>query len=171
MSVLAIVDKRRMKNNGCYPVKIEVVCRRVQKYYPTGKDVTMEEWEKMWRGKRMSEKSISIEASFHRIRSTVEELTDRGRFSFADLERHLGYSMSTINETLKIKMKHMMDHGRINSFYRYRSTLRALETFGGGRIEFEAVTPQWLGKCEAAWVKERKSSATISTYMKATNKY
>ena len=166
VSVLTIVDRRRVKNNGCYPVKIEVVCRRVQKYYPTGKDVTLEEWNRMWNGRRISDKCKSIENSFYLIRTAVEDITSRGRFSFADLDRRLGYSMHTVNETFQQRMDQMLSQGRINSFYRNRSTLRALEAFGGRRIGFETVTPQWLAGCEAAWIKEGKSVATVATYMK-----
>ena len=36
ISALTVVDRRRKKNNGLYPVKIEVIFRHVQKYYPTG---------------------------------------------------------------------------------------------------------------------------------------
>lgn len=56
ISVLIVVDRRRMKNNGLYPVKIEVVYRRVQKYYPTGKDVSLEEWDNLWKSRRISKK-------------------------------------------------------------------------------------------------------------------
>ena len=52
ISVLAVVDRRRKKNNGLYPVKIEVVYRRVQKYFPTGKDVSLEEWENLWSSRK-----------------------------------------------------------------------------------------------------------------------
>lgn len=45
ISVLTVIDRRRRKNNGLFPVKIEVVYRRVQKYYPTGQDVTQDEGE------------------------------------------------------------------------------------------------------------------------------
>ena len=166
VSVLVIVDRRRRKNNGCYPVKIEVVCRRVQKYYPTGKDVTLDEWEKMWKCRKMSAKCSSIENSFHLVRSAVEDIASRGRFSFMNLERRLGYSMMTVNEMLVDKMNSMMEQGRINSFYRYRSTLRALEAFGGKKIELDMVTPQWLERCEAAWMKSGKSTTTVAIYMK-----
>lgn len=166
VSVLVVVDKRRIKNNGCYPVKIEVVCRRVQKYYPTGKDVTLEEWEKMWTCRKMSAKCSSIENSFHLIRSAVEDIASMGRFSFMNLERRLGYSMMTVNQTLKDKMNLMMSQGRINSFYRYRSTLRALEAYGGKNIDFITVTPHWLERCEAAWTQSGKSATTVAIYMK-----
>lgn len=166
VSVLAVIDKRRMKINGCYPVKIEVVCRRVQKYYPTGKDVTMEEWEKMWKGRRITEKYRSIENTFYNVRTAVEDIASKGRFSFTDLNKRLGYSTLSVNEALKSRMNFMMSQGRVNSFYRYRSTLRALERFGGTRINFEMIDVQWLERCERTWRNESKSNTTISIYMK-----
>ena len=89
VSVLAEIDRRRMKINGRYPVKIEVVCRRVQKYYPTGKDVTIEEWEKMWKGRRVTEKYRSIENTIYIVRTAVEHIANKGRFSFMDLNKRL----------------------------------------------------------------------------------
>lgn len=49
ISVLVVMDRRRKKNNGLYPVKVEVVYRRIQKYFPTGKDVSVQEWEMLWK--------------------------------------------------------------------------------------------------------------------------
>ena len=40
VSVIAILDRRRRKNNGLYPVKIEVVFNGSQHYFPTGQDVS-----------------------------------------------------------------------------------------------------------------------------------
>lgn len=42
VSVLVVLDRRRQKKNGLYPVKIEVVFRGVQKYYPTGQDLSID---------------------------------------------------------------------------------------------------------------------------------
>lgn len=37
ISVITVLDKRRPKANGLYAVKVQVVYRRVQRYYLTGK--------------------------------------------------------------------------------------------------------------------------------------
>lgn len=44
VSVLVVLDRRRAKKSGLYPVKVEVVYRRRQKYYPTGQDMSETEW-------------------------------------------------------------------------------------------------------------------------------
>lgn len=40
ISVLTILDTRRAKKSGQFPVKVQVVYRRKQKYYSTGKEVS-----------------------------------------------------------------------------------------------------------------------------------
>lgn len=166
ISVLAIVDRRRKKNNGLYPVKIEVIYRRVQKYFPTGKDVSLEEWDNMWKARRWSHKSSSIENSFHLIRAAVEELAEKGMFTFQKLEARLGRRSDTVNNMMQKRMKELMSLGKVNSYYRFRSTLKALERFGGPHIRIETVTSGWLRKCEAFWRKEGKGATTINIYMK-----
>lgn len=167
ISVLTIVDRRRRKNNGLFPVKIEVVYRRVQKYYPTGQDVSLEEWEKFRYARRRPKKCASIENSFYVVRNAVEQLAEKGEFSFRRLEARLGRSSDTVNDAIQAKMKILMSEGKINSFYRYRSTLHGIERFSEGRkLSFESITPEWLKKCENFWSKEGKNSTSIHIYMK-----
>ena len=92
VSVISVLDSRHVKKNGLYPVKTEVVFRRRQKYYPTGIDVSIEEWESLWNARRMPEKAIYIEKSFNHIRRIVNELIDQERFSFDILENRLGHA-------------------------------------------------------------------------------
>ena len=51
ISVLLILDSRRELKEGAYPVKIQVVQNRKQRYYSTGKNLTVEEWEKLFDSK------------------------------------------------------------------------------------------------------------------------
>ena len=166
ISVLAVMDRRRKKNNGLYPVKIEVVYRRVQRYYPTGQDVSDEEWESFWKAKRRPHKCICIENSFYHVRNAVEQLAEKGVFNFTRLDGRLGKSHGSVNDAIEKRMKMLMDLGKINSYYRYRSTLHALERFGGSRIPFETITSRWLQKCESFWYHEGKSATTVNIYMK-----
>ena len=47
ISVLTILDTRRAKKSGQFPVKVQVVYRRKQKYYSTGKEVSKEDWARL----------------------------------------------------------------------------------------------------------------------------
>lgn len=167
ISVLVVQDRRRMKKNGLYPVKVEVVYRRRQKYFWTGKDLSIECWNSMMTGKRKSEIKASIENSFLLIAREVDYLVSKGEFSFPALELRLGRKEAcTLNRAMEIKMEECMSEGRINSFYSYRSTLLNLEKYAGRHIEFKSVTVKWLEECERRWRSENKSPTTINIYMK-----
>ena len=70
----------------------------------------------------------------------------------------------TVNEAVTEKMEELRKEERVNSWYRYRSMLRALEEYGGGSISFDEVTPGWLASCEAAWRRAGRSSTTVTAY-------
>lgn len=167
VTVLTVLDRRRQKNNGLYPVKIEVIYKRRQKYYPAWQDVTVEEWETMWTSRRIHHKATEIERSFNMIRSTVETLADKGRFCFSALEYRIGRTDLSVNDAIRRKMRALQDEGRVNSFYRYRSMLQALEEFKGGRIAFDDVDARWLKRCEEKWVNNGRNNTTINIYMKS----
>lgn len=167
ISVIAMLDTRHAKKNGLYPVKIEVIYKRQQKYFPTGNDASRHEWEAMWQTRRLSEKATNIEKSFYNIRNAVNELIDRGEFGFMQLKRHLGYSDITVNQAVALKMDESKANGKINTFYRYRSTLKALQDFAGNRISFDFITASWLKRCEMFWRHEGKNSTTVNIYMRS----
>ena len=73
----------------------------------------------------------------------------------------------TVNEAVVQKMEELRKAGRVNSWYRYRSMLHALESYGGAGIPFERLTPLWLSGCESAWRSSGRNSTTISIYMKS----
>lgn len=167
VSVIAVLDTRHAKKNGLYPVKIEVIYRRQQKYFPTGMDASEDEWESMWKVRRLPEKAMNIEKSFCFIRNAANELIDRGEFGFMQLERRLGYSNITVNQAIALKMDESKAGGRINTFYRYRNTLHALQGFAGKRICFDSITVSWLKRCEMFWRREGKCSTTVNIYMRS----
>lgn len=45
VSVLTVLDKRKQKMNGLFPIKVQVIHNRKQKYYSTGQEVSIRDWE------------------------------------------------------------------------------------------------------------------------------
>ena len=43
-SILVTLDAGRAKKNGLFPVRVQVVCARIPRFYPTGKDLSIEEF-------------------------------------------------------------------------------------------------------------------------------
>ncbi len=102
VSILTILDSRRTKADGKYPVKVQIIYQRTQRYYPTGKTLTPEEWEKLPTTKTRSLVAIreSIENSFNIVRDQVETIASNGDFSF-----------DALNQRLKIRIERHGQYG------------------------------------------------------------
>lgn len=167
ISVTVVLDRRRAKMSGLYPVKIEVVWQGKQKYFPTGVDMSAENWNKMRIRHKISEETIEIEKCFSRIRNEVAEMLEKDSLSLRTLEIRCGRSSCyNVNKALRTMMEECAREGKTNSYYRYRSTLVNIEKFAGSNVPFSSVTVDWLKKCEDLWMREGKSTTTVCIYMK-----
>ena len=70
VSVLTVLDKRKAKKNGLYPVKVQVIYNRKQKYYSTGQELSIEEWKLLPNSKirKLSTVRSNLENSFSIIK-------------------------------------------------------------------------------------------------------
>lgn len=165
--MLVVLDRRRLKLNGLYPVKVEVVSGRKQKYYPAGLDLSPEGWTEIWNLSRKSEERTLVEEVFFRVAREADSLVRRGAFSFRALDLRMGRrGGETLNSMLRRMADCCMDEGRTNSSYRCRSTLRAVEQYAGGSVRLRDVTSQWLAGCERHWLDCGRRPTTVSIYMK-----
>lgn len=66
VSVLTVLDKRKQKMNGLFPVKVQVIHNRKQKYYSTGQEVSIRDWEVLpyTKSRHLSEIRRNIEIVF-----------------------------------------------------------------------------------------------------------
>lgn len=164
--MFVVLDRRRVKKSGLYPVKIEVVCRRKQKYYLTGQDLSEEEWNSFPRN--IPDSAVeTIEDRFHQVKSEVENMCRRNDFSFGTLDIYLGKTTEcTVNDMMASQTERFLSDGKVNSYYRCRSAQKAIERFSGCSVPLSEVTPDWLKRCEKFWIGEGKSRTTVSIYMK-----
>lgn len=169
ISVKTILDKRFRKKNGLFPIKVQVLHRRVQKYYSTGKDLSEADWEKLTntRNTNLIKIRSSIKASFDLVYRVVEELSLKGKFSFDNLSIRLGLtSGNSLNTCLQIKMESLKKEGRIGTMLFYKVVLISLEKYTGKEVPFENVTVDWLRKYEAFLLKNNMRYATIGMRMR-----
>ena len=72
----------------------------------------------------------------------------------------------TLNAALESMMAKFHTEGRINSYYRCRTTLKNVERFAGKEILFSKLSVSWFNAFENFLKKEKKAITTISIYMK-----
>jgi integrase/recombinase XerD len=161
--VTSMLDTRTPNAQGEYPVKIRVNYKRVRAYYPTGKNLTREDWDNLPTSKSTASKTIkaSIENSFNLVRLNVESLAERGDFMFDTLNTRLGKATGdTVNNALRAKISALEYEERIGTMQIYEQTLRITEEFAGTNISFSSITVQWLRKCEQFWLQTKNQTTT-----------
>lgn len=169
ITVAAMIDTGHPKKSGRYPVKIRVTYNRDRRYYPTGKDMTPEEWEALPTTKARTLAAVrkDIESSYQIVRSAVEELATSGAFSLDALNNRLkGAASDTVNTAFRAKMDQLERAGRVGSMVVYRGVLLGLERFAGSHIRFDAVTPSWLGRYSAFLLSEGKAQTTVAIHLR-----
>lgn len=160
VSVLTVLDKRKQKMNGLFPIKVQVIYSRKQKYYSTGQEISIKDWEALphTKSRKLSEIRRNIENSFSLIKQQVETLSFQGEFHFDTLNARLGrYSELSVNTLFKKKLEELKNNGQANTYLSYKGSLRKIEHFAGNRIPFHEVTINWLNRFE-----RNLSSAGIS---------
>jgi integrase len=170
ISVLAVLDTRRKKKSGLYPVKIQVVHNRVQKYYSTGKELSPEDWQRMPESKirKLIEIREDLDSSFSIIKQNVETLAHEGGFSFDALNVRLGRSASdTLNTAFQAKIEALLENGQIGSWQFYASTLKSIEKFAGTKIQFTFVSIDWLRKFEKHLLEIGQNYTTVGMRCRA----
>lgn len=169
VSVLTVLDIRRPKESGLFPIKIQVVSKRVQRYYPTGKELTSAEWEKLseTKSRKLLDIRESVENSFSLVKYNVEALAEKGGFSFDALNVRLGKATGdTVNSAFGAKIELLKKEERIGTMLFYDNILKGVEGFAGNKILFDSISVDWLKKYERFLLKD-KNHTTVGMHMRA----
>ena len=170
ISVLTVLDARRKKQSGLFPVKIQVVFNRIQRYYNTGKELSQGDWSVLadTKSKRLIEIRSDIKNSFEKVEAIVRILVEEGNFSFDILNTRLGKCVNdTLNSAFQAKIDGLVEAGAVGNSITYSCSLRHLEKYAGTNIPFDLITVDWLKKYEKAMLNEGKSYTTISMYIRS----
>lgn len=169
ITVAPIIDTGHPKQSGVYPIRIRVTYARQRRYYPTGKDMTLEDWEKLETAKSRTLGAVrkDIENSYSVVRDTVEELAMTGAFTFDNLNKRLKRGAdTTINTAFRTKIEELQKQDRIGSKLVYNVVLQGIERFSGPRVSFESVSVEWLHRYERFLLNEGKSRTTVGIHMR-----
>lgn len=169
VSVLTVLDKRKQKKNGLFPIKVQVIYKRKQKYYSTGQEVSVTDWEKLpyTRNHTLSEIRRNIENSFSLIKQQVEILSFQGEFHFDTLNARLGkYSELSLNTLFLKRLEELKDNGQANTYLSYRGTLNKIEQFAGKHISFHEITINWLNRFERHLTASGISHSSMGFYFR-----
>ncbi len=171
-----MLDTRRAKNNGLYPVKLRVTTQRKQKYYPvlnrdkTPLDLSPEDFKKVYgekpRGDHKQHRDF-LDTMQVKVREAIETLPV---FSFEFFEHKFfgtvaGKNAADVEQALADTTSQLNEAGRISTAEGYEACKKSLAAFKPG-LQFTDITPQLLKDFHSFMEGTGKSRTTVGIYMR-----
>jgi integrase/recombinase XerD len=136
IAVSIVLDKRRQKQNGTFPVKLRVFCSnpRKQKLYPTIFEFTDKEFSSIWETTKprneYKETRLKLIALESLANKTIQELK---RFSFESFEKAMfntsKVDYSNVFEIFDEVVKQKISIGAISTAEKYSLSKKSIQTY------------------------------------------
>ncbi|WP_053969742.1 site-specific integrase [Mangrovimonas sp. ST2L15] len=160
----------REKATGECSVKIRVTYNRKRKYYSTGIDLTVGEFEKIIRSKRRSHEQKAILTKLEVFKAKANKVIDNlkvftftkfseGYFESRDVNNDVSYAFDKKIEELK-------ENGKIGTAVTYECSKKSIIGFKSN-LTFAEITPSFLRKYEKKMLEKGRSTTTISMYLRS----
>jgi integrase/recombinase XerD len=170
VTLATVLDTRRPKESLLFPVKYRVTFMRKQAYYPSGIDLSIDEWKRLpgAKGKELKQQREIILAGFDKIKDHIKDMVKGDGFSTDRLNTRLSRGMkNSIISAFYSKVETLKRAGKIGTAEWYLYSAKSLQKYTGKDLKFSEITVDWLKKYEASLLEEEKSFTTISMYMRA----
>ncbi|MFN8438153.1 MAG: site-specific integrase [Cytophagales bacterium] len=172
-----ILDTRRKKTNGTYPVKLRVFTNnpRKQKLYPTEFDLSEKDFESTWLTTKPRNEHKALRLKLSAIENKANEEAQKLEvFTFEKFEKRLFIQkggMGTINFYFKQMTDTLRKEQRFGNLQFYELSLKSFINFSKSQnksesIKFTDITPKWLEKYETYMTLQGRRTTTISMYVR-----
>lgn len=178
VNISASQDTRYKKRNGCYPVKIWVTHKQIQRVY-SSMDLTKEEWKAIHKRGEKSESTLrnieKVEKLFSHIKEAVVKLLEREDFSFNGLDKILSKgTQDSIISTFEDRIASLKSDNKFSTAIWYECAMNSIKNYADKTdVMFSEITPAWLKGFQDYLLKERpgkkntRSRTTVSMYQRA----
>lgn len=170
ITLSVILDTRREKSEGYYPVKYRITYLRKQYYYPCI-DISPEDYSALHgdvRRKDLKDNKNLINAGFDNIKKIIQDLVRREIFSLEMLNKRLGKGVKEdVYKAFDIKVQKLIKAGKIPTSTWYGCAKVSIEKYAGSRLMFSDITRSWLEGYEKELLDQGKEYTTISINMRA----
>lgn len=174
LTTAIIHDKRILRKDGSYAVKLRITYFRVQKYYPVNVSLTEEEWIKVYSEKPRSEHKKHL-LYFNQIEQKALDIIEGlPVFSFPAFEKKFDQKPKENADTISLFERYidnLRKEERIGTAISYGCALSSLKHFVTNkkrkRLNFSDVTSEFLSNYEDWMIERGNSNATMGIYMRS----
>ncbi|CAN5661265.1 site-specific integrase [soil metagenome] len=155
-----VLDTRRIKQEGTFPIKLRITFERKQKYYPTPYDLTEKEFDRVMFSRRLSdsEKELKKKITAFEIKA-ADIIKELPFFTWQLFEKNYLTNRGTrdsLDTAFADYIEQLRGSDRIGTAESYECAQTSLRKFAPG-AKFIDVTPDFLRKYEKWMLSERNS--------------
>lgn len=176
-----ILDKRRARPDGSFPVKLRITLNREQKYFLLGENLFSEEWEKIQnaqnaegrlKAERLKEIRIKHFGKFGYL-ETAKKIIDRlPFFSFVEFEKQFfqnnqpAKNTNDVYDYFDVYIEKLTSQKRIGTATSYATAKNSLKLFKK-TLKFNELSADLLEEYEQKMIALNKSPSTIGIYLRS----
>ena len=164
------LDENRPKKNGNCSVKIKVTFNRKRKYFATGRELSVNEFEQTFFGRRKTaeqkEVKIFVEALLNKANDIIKKLNT---FTFQIFEENYLEErniQNSVSFAFDKYIKQLKFEERIGTAVSYECARNSLQNFNKNLV-FAEITVSTLKKYENWMLQNNKSKTTIGIYLRS----
>jgi integrase/recombinase XerD len=162
-----VLDKRRAKKNGKYPVKLRVTHLKEQRYYILNIDLTEEDFNKANGPKPKGDHKNAFLKFSSKEAKAAKIISDLDPFSFLEFERKFltetNVKRNDVYKVIEERIAELKKHKRIGTAISFENTLHSLQTFKRF-LKLEDITVDFLQSYEEHLLSKDKSITTVGIY-------
>lgn len=167
-----VLDTRREKSDGTYPLRLRVTYKRVRKYYNVGLgDFTREDFEKITTTtpREVKLKSIKSKIKQHEVRCETIYLEmkafsfDRFENLFFGKEEKPEYTLFSLMQRY---IEKLFEQNRVSTAQSYTMASNSIKRYSPN-ADFKDITPRFLTDYEIWMIKQGNSITTVGIYLRS----
>lgn len=164
------IDELRPKINGKCSIKVKVTYNRKRRYYSTGIELSIEDFNKVFNAKRKNDEQKEIEKKLIYFKNKATTIIEKlNVFTFDSFEEHFLDQRNTLNSVSFAFDKYIEQlklENRLGTAVSYECARNSLSAFRKN-LTFAEITPKLLKKYENWMLENNKSVSTIGIYLRS----
>ena len=169
ITVTIVPDKRRIKDDVTYPLKLRVTYQGKRKYYATGYNASLKDYSLMMENKVRGELR-KINLALSEIQINAQKCCDSlESFSFLKFEALFfpkKLAITNLQSAFDAYIRELEANEQIGTASSYACACVSLHKYKAG-LKFEHLTPEFLRSYERWFLEKGKSITTVGIYLRS----
>ena len=168
VSVAVMPDSRRQMTDERFPLKLRITYKGSRRYYSTGFNVTMEEWEII--------NSIKAKSKLREIKNSIGIIENDARnccdsispFTFMRFEKEFfdqRIQYENVQSAFDVYIEELKTNGQVGTASSYKTACNSLHKFKP-KLQFEDITKEFLQQFENWLLSNDYSITTVGVYLR-----